>query len=308
MMKELELPELLSERQQALEQLIARLLTRALLHYPEEEIDKETFLTMLSEQYKNHERLSQGHNCKWGRISNPAKFIKNLKNEPWEYEGVKKHYNHLYQKLSAEDLEHMIKLWYVKFELSEVKELVEQFFSEEEERREQAKVILKGMGVERLECFLWEEFDRVYKLPPIEFLEIYYQYYASTREEDPEGEKPFLAKVEYIQGQLFDCICYDLISVDGELDIARMGKMVDLVKDSSTIEVKISILRKLLYLYPFHRILTPHPAFPENPRYWIYSEVIETLGKIGGEEAEKVLLEIANGDFHHEETKEEASE
>jgi len=98
-----------------------------------------------------------------------------------------------------------------------------------------------------------------------------------------------------------------LIPVEGELNIAQMKKIVDLVDDSSSTEEKIAILKKLLYLYPYHRYYTPNPIYPENPGYWIYSEVIETLGEIGGKEAEEVLQDIVQGDYHHEEIKEAAA-
>ncbi len=307
-MKNLILPESSVERQEAYERILAQLLAKALLIFPTEEIDRELFLSMLREQYKNHERLSQSFNCKWGKINNPAKFIKNLKDKYWEYEGVQKHYNEFFQKLNSDDLEHLVRLWYVKFDLSEIKELVEQFFSDDEEKKNQATEILKGIGVDRLDHFLAEELGRIYRLPPLEFLEIYYQYFASTREENPVGERLFLAKIERIQGLLFDCICYDLIHANDELEEMRDEKLSELIKEPISIEEKIAILRKLLTLFPFHRYLKSEPGFPENPGYWLYAEVIETLGELGEEEAEKVLLEIVQGDFHHQETKEEASE
>ncbi|MCE7748959.1 MAG: hypothetical protein GPJ51_11215 [Candidatus Heimdallarchaeota archaeon] len=305
-MSTMQLPQSGKERQEAIEKQLAHYLNRALLIFSEEEVGKKLFLNMLSEVYASHENLAQKHSTKWGVIEEPAKYIKGLKVESWEYEGIKKHYDTLFEKYDSEDLEHLVKLWYVKFELSEIKELVEHYYSEDEEEKEIATEILKGLGVWRLERFLWKEFGRIYKLPPVEYLENYYQYCASTREDNPLEEKHFMAKIEEIQGKLFDCLVYDLIAVEGELGIARMEKMAKLAKDSSTVEEKITILKKLLYLYPYHRNYTRNPIYEENPGYWIYSEVIETLEEIGGEEAEKVLQEIVQGDFHHEETKEEA--
>ena len=259
----------------------------------------------MREQYKRNERLSQGHNCRWGRITNPNRFLKSLKNKPWEFEGVKSFYDEYFSKMNKEE-EHMIKLWYIEIDLPELKQLIEQFFSDNEERKNHATEKLRGIGVEAIDDLLVKELNRIYNLPPLEFLEIYYQYFVSTREENPIGEKPLLAQIERVQGLLFECFLYDLVHVDDELNDMVGEKLFKLVEETFTIEEKITILRKLLTIFPSYRYTTPHPAFPENPGYWLYSDVIETLGKMGGKKAEEILLEIVQGDFHHEETKDEA--
>ena len=291
-MNNLVLPESSEERKEASERIIAQLMTRALLLFPTEEIEKETFLKGMREQYKRNERLAQGHVCKWGKIDNPIRFLKNLKSKLWEFEGVKNFYDDYFSKMNEEE-EHMIKLWYVEIDLPELKQLIEHFFSDNEERKNQATEKLRGIGVEALDDLLIKELNRIYNLPPLEFLKIYYQYFASTREENPIGEKPFAAQIEKVQGLLFECFLYDLVHIDDELNNMVGEKLFKLVEETITIEEKITILKKLLTLFPSYCYTTSHSAFPENSGYWLYSDVIETLGRIGGEEAEEVLLEIA---------------
>lgn len=189
-MNDLVLPESSKERKEAHERIIAQLLTRALLLFPTEEIDKEVFLSKLKEQYQKYEMFSQGLVCKWGEINQPVKLLKNLKDEPWEFEGVKKFYDYYVHKRRLKE-EEMQKMWYNMIDLTKLKELVELFFSGEEETKNQATEKLKDIGIFALDDFLVEELKRVYNLSPLEFLEIYYQYFASTREEEPIGERPF---------------------------------------------------------------------------------------------------------------------
>ena len=184
----------------------------------------------------------------------------------------------------------------------ELKELIEQFFSEEEEVKNQALERLREIGVETIDDFLAEELGEIYNLSPLEFLKVYHQYFASTREHEPFGEKPFVAQIETVQC-LFDSIIYDLVHADYELYMMVGEKLNKLVKEPNSIEEKISILKKLLTLFPTIRVITPHPAFPENPGYFLYCDVIKALGDLGETEAEKVLLDIVLGDFHHEDTK-----
>ena len=103
-------------------------------------------------------------------------------------------------------------------EKPELKELIEQFFSEEEEVKNQALERLREIEVETIDDFLAEELGKIFHLSPLEFLKVYYQYFASTREHEPLGEKPFVAQIEAVQC-LFDAISYDLINVDYELNM-----------------------------------------------------------------------------------------
>ncbi len=190
-------------------------------------------------------------------------------------------------------------------EKPELKELIEQYLSEDEEIKNQAQEKIREIGAEKIDDFLAEELGEINNSPPLEFLKVYYQYFSSTRDHEPLGEKPFVAQIETVQC-LFDTISYDLIHADYELNMMVGEKLSKMVKEPNSIEEKISILRQLLTLFPTIRVLTPHTAFPENPGYFLYCDVIEVLGKIGGAEAEEALLGIVQGDFHHEDTKDEA--
>ena len=92
-MSNLNLPESEEERKKAYERIIAQLMTRVFTPFPDTEIDKKEFLSELVKHYKEDKRLYHNCSCKWGRIVDPAKFLETLKNESWEFEGVKRFFN-----------------------------------------------------------------------------------------------------------------------------------------------------------------------------------------------------------------------
>jgi len=92
-MKDLILPESREERKEAYERLIAQLMTRVSLTFPEEEIDKEEFLSEVIVPYEEDKSLSRNFSCKWGTIDEPVVLPESLKDEIWDFDGVKKFFD-----------------------------------------------------------------------------------------------------------------------------------------------------------------------------------------------------------------------
>lgn len=174
-----------------------------------------------------------------------------------------------------------------------LKELVELVFSEEEEIKKQALKKIREVGEEVIDDLLAEELGGIYRLLPLEFLKIYCQFYTSTREHEPVGEKPFVAHIEAVQCMIASGDM-DYIHADDELNIMLMKKINKLIREPVNKEEKISIFQQLISLYP---------TVPKMKDCCVNYDAIEILGNLGEAEVEKVLLYIVLGNDHDIDTK-----
>ena len=128
MMINLILPELSEERKKAHERLIAQLMTRVSLPLPTEEKDKEEFLSEVIIPYKEDKSLALNFSCKWGKIDDPVGLLEVLKEQPWDFDGVKKFFDFYSWRREA-----------IRKEKEELRKLKELYRKEMEERKRTRK-------------------------------------------------------------------------------------------------------------------------------------------------------------------------
>lgn len=127
-MNNLILPESSKDREKAHERLVAQLMTRVSLPFPTEKISKEEFLSEVIVPYQEDRSLSRNFSCKWGKIDGPVGLLESLKDESWDFDGVKKFFDFYTWRREI-----------IREEKEELRKLKEAYKKEMEERKRTRK-------------------------------------------------------------------------------------------------------------------------------------------------------------------------